>query len=84
MIEGFNSLFQNNFYQTVYDLLNSQYTSSHLDFSLNSIEEDLIITYGFRNLGAHRIEDQPIIEKYFQEILNRVLNVFLFTIEKLY
>jgi len=51
---------------------------------VQSIEEDLTITYGFRNFGAHRIEDQPVVYKNFDKISERILNALFFSIEKLY
>jgi hypothetical protein len=51
---------------------------------LNPIEEDLAITYGFRNFAAHKIENQPVIYQSFQTIVQRCLNVIFFAIESSY
>ncbi len=40
--------------------------------------------YGFRNFGAHKVEDQPVVYQNFDEISRRILNALFFSIEKLY
>jgi hypothetical protein len=52
--------------------------------TLQPIEEDLAITYGFRNFGAHKVEDQPVVYQNFDEISMRILNALFFSVEKLY
>lgn len=78
-----NRAFKNNFPDTLQKLLNSQYQFQGRT-SLHAIEEDLAITYGFRNFGAHKIEDQPVIYQNFDEISQRILNALFFAIEKLF
>ena len=82
-ISELNSGFINNFPGILNDLLNSQYIFND-GSTLNPIEEDLAISYGFRNYGAHRIEVQPTIYENFEDITNRILNALFFAIEKLY
>ena len=48
------------------------------------IEEDLATIYGFRNFGAHKVEDQPVVYQNFDEISRRILNALFFSVEKLY
>jgi len=75
--------FKKDFPGTLQKIIDSKYT--FLDGSpLLLIEGDLAITYGFRNFGAHRLEDQPIIYKRFAEFVQKILNVLFFSIEKLY
>jgi len=64
-------------------MLNSQYCFKD-GTTLQPIEEDFAITYGFRNFGAHKIEDQPVVYKKFDEISRRILNALFFSVEKLY
>jgi hypothetical protein len=71
------------FSKTLKELLSSQYHFQD-GATLQPIEEDLAITYGFRNFGAHKIEDQPVIYKKFDEISGRILNALFFSVEKLY
>jgi hypothetical protein len=75
--------FERDFSNPLEQLLLSQY---HFQggTTLQPIEEDIAITYGFRNFGAHKIEDQPIVYKNFDEISRRILNALFFSIEKLY
>jgi len=78
-----NDDFINDFSNTLQKLLSSKY--SFQDGTLPQlIERDLAITYGFRNFGAHKIEDQPIIYKNFQPICQSILNSLFFSIEKLF
>ena len=75
--------FRNEFSNTMKELLSSLYHFQD-GTSPQAIEEDLAITYGFRNFGAHRIEDQPIIYENFKEITERILYSLFFSIENLY
>lgn len=78
-----NDAFKNNFSNTLQKLLNSQYQFQD-GTTLQPIEEDLAITYGFRNFGAHKVEDQPVVYQNFNEISRRILNALFFSVEKLY
>lgn len=78
-----NKDFDSDFSNALQKLLNSNYKFGD-GSSLQQIEEDLGITYGFRNFGAHRIEAQPIIYEKFEEISQRIVNALFFSIEKLY
>jgi len=71
------------FSNTLQKMLNSQYCFKD-GTTLQPIEEDFAITYGFRNFGAHKIEDQPVVYKNFDEITRRILNALFFSIEKLH
>ena len=77
--EDFGNFFSN----TIQNLLSSKYQFRD-GTSPQPIEEDLAITYGFRNFGAHTIEDQPVIYQNFDAITGRILNALFFSIEKLY
>ena len=78
-----NTSFKTHFPKTLDDLLRSQYMFGS-GLILSPIEEDLAITYGFRNFGAHKIEKQPVIYQNLQTIAQRCLNVIFFVIESLY
>ena len=78
-----NNSFKDNFSNTLQKLLSSQYQFQD-ETKLQPIEEDLAITYGFRNFGAHKVEYQPVIYQNFDEISRRILNALFFSVEKLY
>ncbi|MBE0433173.1 hypothetical protein IBX73_06875 [candidate division WOR-3 bacterium] len=82
-MDALNNDFKRDFSTTLCNLLNSHYRFQ-VQPTLTSIEEDLAITYGFRNFGAHRMEVQPVIYNNFTEIATRVLYTLFYSIEKLY
>jgi hypothetical protein len=51
---------------------------------LEQIENDIGIVYALRNPATHKIRDRPFIHQNFQQILDRLFNVFFLSIEKLY
>jgi transcription antitermination factor NusG len=51
---------------------------------LKQIENDIGIVYTLRNSAAHRIRDRPFVYENFQQITDRLFNIFFLTIEKLY
>ncbi|MBZ5529572.1 MAG: hypothetical protein LAN71_16955 [Acidobacteriia bacterium] len=71
--------FKADFSKTIGDIIGSKYT-----LPMSDIESDFSIAYGIRNFAAHRIEDQPVLYKNMEEIVQRLLNVLFFTVEKLY
>jgi hypothetical protein len=48
------------------------------------IETDLAIAHCFRNHGANRIEDQPIVCNNFERIITSILNALFYSIGTLY
>lgn len=78
-----NTAFKTHFSKTLGDLLRSQYTFGS-GLILRPIEEDLAITYGLRNFGAHNIEKQPLIYQNLQGIVKRCLYAIFFAVESLY
>ena len=78
-IQMLNDDFNTDFSGTLAALLRRTY---HLPFS--GIENDFAITYGIRNFGAHKIENQPCIYKNIAQISQSILNTLFFTIEKIY
>ena len=71
--------------------VSSQYVSGTLRQLPNStyshakgIEEDRIIVNAFRNVAAHSIESLTLTFERFEEILQRALNGFFFSVEKFY
>jgi hypothetical protein len=81
MQEIINKMSTHDFHQTLDYLLNL-----HPVFKpkLQAIEEDISIIYSFRNSAAHKIKDRPYIHGNFNEIVNRLFNVFFLAVEKLY
>jgi hypothetical protein len=77
-----NNDFENDFQRTLENLLDSTYKVD--GFSLQPIEADLAISYGFRNLGAHKVESQPSVYEKIKDISQRVLNALFYSVEKLY
>jgi hypothetical protein len=82
-LKNLNNDFGNDFSKTVQQLIMSQHKFQD-GTTLQPIEEDLAITYGFRNFGAHTVEDQPVVYQNFDEISRRILNALFFSVEKLY
>ncbi|MBA3045301.1 MAG: hypothetical protein FP824_03720 [Euryarchaeota archaeon] len=78
-----NGAFKTNFSNTVQNLLSSEYRFQD-GAALQPIEVDFALVYGFRNFGAHRIEDQPVIYQNFDKISERILNALFFSIEEVY
>ena len=78
-----NDDFGKDFSKTVQELIKSQYQFQD-GTTPQPIEEDLAITYGFRNFRAHKVEDQPVVYQNFDEISRRILNALFFSVEKLY
>ncbi len=75
--------FQSDFSKTLSKLLTSDYVYED-GTNPRPIEEDLAIAYGFRNFGAHRIEDQPVVYQNFADIVQRILNALFFAVEELF
>jgi hypothetical protein len=82
-LKNLNIDFGNDFSKTVQELIKLQ-NKFQDGTTLQPIEEDLAITYGFRNFGAHKVEDQPVVYQNFDEISMRILNALFFSVEKLY
>lgn len=80
-MQKINKMSTRDFDQTLDYLLNS-----HPVFKtkLQAIEEDISISYSFRNSAAHKIKDHPYIHGNFNEIVNRLFNAFFLAVEKLY
>jgi hypothetical protein len=74
--------FTADFSDTLKKLLDSTY--SFPDENTMPIDVDFAISLGFRNFGAHKIEDQSIISERFDQIYQRILNVLFFCIESLF
>ncbi len=78
-----NQDFMSDFSKTLSELLSSNYRYED-GKAPRPVEEDLAIAYGFRNFGAHRIEDQPVVYQNLQEIVQRILNSLFFAVEQLF
>jgi hypothetical protein len=57
-------------------------TYDHL--TLSDIEKDFAITYGIRNFGAHKIENQPYLYNNMPRISQSILNSLFYIVEKIY
>ena len=69
----------NNFMKTLQDILNSNYL---IDGSIpDNLESDILISYGFRNFGAHRIEEHSLIVNNFDKIIRSIMNTIFLSIE---
>jgi hypothetical protein len=68
-----------NFMTTLENILNNnfQINSSTVD----NLEKDILVTYGFRNFGAHKIEENSIIVANFEKIVKSITNSILLAIE---
>jgi hypothetical protein len=80
-LQEINKMYKRNFNSTLDDLINSRPV---LKAKLQAIEEDIAISYGFRNSAAHKIRNRPYIHGNFNKIVDRLLNVFFLAVEKLY
>ena len=64
---------------TLQDILNSNYK---IDSSIpDNLECDILITYGFRNFGAHKIEEHSLIVNNFGKIIRSIMNAIFLAIE---
>lgn len=73
--EDFNT---NNFFKTLESISKSKYKIN--TYTPDQMEKDILISYGFRNFGAHEIKEYPLIVGKFPEICQRVINsIFLAT-----
>jgi len=77
-----NEMFTNNFHRTLDNLINSRQVFKTA--KLQTIEEDIAISYGFRNSAAHKIRDRPYIHENFNKIVDRIFNVFFLAVQTLY
>lgn len=84
IMERFNKPFQNDFSNMLNSIITSTAIPNLPQITPFSIVEDLLVVYGFRNLGAHRIENLPIINTHFKEITTRIFNVLFFIVDRLY
>jgi len=70
------------FQTTIETLMDGDFAfSNNSQFPDRSIDWDFAITYGIRNFGGHRIEDQPVIYEKIEELSQRVLNTLFFLVE---
>jgi hypothetical protein len=76
-----NKMFTRDFHKTLDDLINSR---PIFKAKVQTIEEDIAISYGFRNSAAHEIRDCPYIHGNLNKIVDRLFNVFFLAVEKLY
>jgi hypothetical protein len=77
-----NEMFTNNFHSTLDNLINSR--PIFKTAKLQTIEEDIAISYGFRNSAAHKIKDRPYIHENLNKVVDRIFNVFFLAVQVLY
>ena len=68
-----------NFMKTLNELLNGTYQIN--DLNLDEIEKDILISFGFRNFGAHKIEENKLIVNNFENIIKSIINSIFLSIE---
>ena len=68
-----------NFMKTLNELLNGTYQINNLN--LDEIEKDVLISFGFRNFGAHKIEENKLIINNFENIIKSIVNSIFLAIE---
>ncbi len=74
-----NHSFGTDFSGTLKTLLKRTYSTP-----LSEIENDFAITYGIRNFGAHKIENQPYLYNNMPKIAQSILNSMFYTVDKVY
>jgi hypothetical protein len=80
-VRDLNESFEN-FQTTIDTLFDGVFTFSDCSqLPDRSIDWDFAITYGIRNFGGHRIEDQPVIYEKIEELSQKVLNTLFFLVE---
>ncbi len=78
-ISTLNGSFNSDFSGTLKTLLKRSYS-----ITLSDVENDFAITYGIRNFGAHKIENEPCLYNNIPKIAQSVLNSMFFVIDKMY
>lgn len=81
-IGKFNSEFKSSFEHLLSQLIDD--SSKPLGMCLNIKERSLLITYGFRNFAAHKIEEQRIVVDNYRKIIQSIFNTLFLSIEKFY
>lgn len=71
--------FHDDFSGTIYNLLKRRYS-----VALSDIENDFAITYGVRNFGAHKIENQSCLYNNMPKLAQKILNSLFYTVDKIY
>jgi hypothetical protein len=71
--------FHADFSGTLRRLLDGSY---HL--TLSDAERDFAITYGIRNYGAHRIQNQPFLYNNMARLSQSILNSIFFSVVNMY
>ncbi|MFH1471905.1 MAG: hypothetical protein ABIF85_03320 [Nanoarchaeota archaeon] len=77
--DGFNT---KNFIRTLRSLQNTGYTLN--GYTPDEMEKDILISYGFRNLGAHEIVADDIVVQNYKELVQRILNSIFLAVELYY
>jgi hypothetical protein len=47
----------------------------------DDLEKDILVTYGFRNFGAHKIEENELIVNNFENIIKSIVNSIFLAVE---
>lgn len=78
-----NSDFRKDFPSTTEKLLRGIYTPPD-GSDLQESEIDIVLSYGFRNFGAHNVRGYEITYQNLEEIACRIMNVLFLAVECLY
>ena len=71
--------FNKNFPPILENIFNNTYKIR--DMSLDNLERCILVAYGFRNYGAHKLKESTLVTKNFNEIIQDIINVILFAIQ---
>jgi len=78
-----NRKFQSNFEDTMDELANHTFEFKDRTTPTN-LQVDLLVVYGLRNRGAHKVSSAPIVWQEFPKIRNSVFNSLFLSAEVLY
>lgn len=68
-----------NFMNALNQILSGNYKINNS--SLEEIEKDILISFGFRNFGAHKIEENKLIVNNFENIIKSIINSIFLAVE---
>jgi hypothetical protein len=74
-------MFTDNPSQTVEDLVNSR---PIFRTKIQPLEGNMVLSYCFRNAAAHKIGDRPYIHVNYNNIVDRLFNLFFLAVETLF
>lgn len=78
-----NNAFRLDFANTINNLLAGTWKFSD-GLAPSEAEVDVALTYGIRNLSAHRVQSIPVMYNRFEDISQRTMNTLFLVVESLY